>query len=67
MAGACALDWYLAGNGDTSATVQLTGPTGSVVLALEIGESGLVRRSEGRNWASQVTELAVPVSLQVPG
>ena len=45
-AGACALDCYLAGNGDTSATARLTGATGSVVLALEIGESGLLRRSE---------------------
>ncbi|HSR83291.1 MAG TPA: serine hydrolase domain-containing protein [Streptosporangiaceae bacterium] len=45
-AGQCALDCYLAGNGDTSATVRLTGPTGSVVLALEIGDSGLLRRSE---------------------
>jgi len=45
-AGACALDCYLAGNGDTSAMVRLTGATGSVVLALEIGESGLLRRSE---------------------
>ena len=45
-AGPCALDCYLAGNGSTSATVRLAGPTGKVVLAVEIGESGQLQRAE---------------------
>jgi CubicO group peptidase (beta-lactamase class C family) len=45
-AGQCALDCYLAGNGSTSTTVRLGGPTGKVVLALEISESGQLQRSE---------------------
>jgi hypothetical protein len=39
-AGPCALDSYLAGNGTTSTTVRLSGTTGSVELALEVGEPG---------------------------
>jgi CubicO group peptidase (beta-lactamase class C family) len=39
-AGPCQLDCYLAGNGGTSATVLLTGPSGTAELAAEIGESG---------------------------
>jgi hypothetical protein len=34
------LDCYLAGNGSTSATVVLTGPSGNAELTAEIGESG---------------------------
>ena len=45
-AGQCALDCYLAGNGSTSATVRLAGPTGKVVLAVEISESGQLQRAE---------------------
>lgn len=39
-AGRCELNCYLAGNGSTSATVLLTGPSGNVELTVEIGESG---------------------------
>jgi hypothetical protein len=39
-AGPCQLDSYLAGNGGTSATVLLTGPSGNAELTAEIGESG---------------------------
>ena len=43
-AGGCVLDSYLAGNGDTAATVRLLGTTGRVELALQVTESGeLVR------------------------
>jgi hypothetical protein len=45
-AGECSIDCYLAGNGSTSATVRLTGPTGKVELAVEISESGELRRAE---------------------
>jgi hypothetical protein len=45
-AGQCAIDCYLAGNGSTSATVRLAGPTGKVVLAVEISESGQLQRAE---------------------
>jgi CubicO group peptidase (beta-lactamase class C family) len=39
-AGPCQLDSYLAGNGGTSATVLLTGPSGNAELTAEIGQSG---------------------------
>jgi len=39
-AGPCQLDCYLAGNGSTSATVFLSGQSGSAELTAEIGESG---------------------------
>jgi hypothetical protein len=39
-AGPCRLDSYLAGNGSTTATVLLTGPSGNAELTAEIGESG---------------------------
>jgi len=39
-AGPCRLDSYLAGNGSTSATVLLSGPSGNAELTAEIGESG---------------------------
>jgi serine-type D-Ala-D-Ala carboxypeptidase/endopeptidase len=45
-AGQAALDCYLAGNGDTTTTVRLTGRTGQVVLAIEISDSGHVQRSD---------------------
>ena len=45
-AGRCVLDCYLAGNGDTTTTVRLHGPTGKVTLVLAITESGEVHRSE---------------------
>ena len=45
-AGQCAVDCYLAGNGSTSATVRVAGPTGQVVLAVEISESGQIQRAE---------------------
>jgi hypothetical protein len=45
-AGQCALDCYLAGNGETSTTVRLHGPDGKVTLAVEITESGQVHRTE---------------------
>jgi hypothetical protein len=45
-AGQCVLDCYLAGNGDTSTTVRLHGPTGKVTLALAVTESGELHRSE---------------------
>jgi serine-type D-Ala-D-Ala carboxypeptidase/endopeptidase len=41
-AGPCQLDCYLAGNGTTTATVLLTGPSGNAELTAEIGESGRV-------------------------
>ena len=41
-AGPCELDCYLAGNGTTTATVLLTGPSGDAELTAEIGESGRV-------------------------
>jgi hypothetical protein len=44
-AGACVLDSYLAGNGDTAATVRLLGTTGRVDLALQVTESGEVVRA----------------------
>ncbi len=44
-AGACVLDSYLAGNGNTATTVRVTGATGSVELALEISESGQLVRA----------------------
>jgi hypothetical protein len=44
--GPCALDCYLAGNGETSATVLLGGPDGKVTLAVSINESGQVAQSE---------------------
>jgi CubicO group peptidase (beta-lactamase class C family) len=45
-AGEVTIDCYLAGTGDTATTVRLAGPCGTVVLAVEITESGEVRRSE---------------------
>jgi len=39
-AGPCRLDSYLAGNGSTSATVMLSGPSGNADLTAEVGESG---------------------------
>jgi CubicO group peptidase (beta-lactamase class C family) len=45
-AGQAVIDCYLAGNGSSSATVRLAGPTGKVVLAVEITESGEVRRAD---------------------
>jgi CubicO group peptidase (beta-lactamase class C family) len=45
-AGQCALDCYLAGNGETSTTVRLHGPDGKVTLAVEITESGQVHQTE---------------------
>jgi len=45
-AGQCQLDCYLAGNGSTTSTVRLAGPSGTVVLAIEVSEAGDVRRSE---------------------
>jgi CubicO group peptidase (beta-lactamase class C family) len=45
-AGQCAIDCYLSGNGATSATVQLTGPTGKVVLAVELSESDELQRAD---------------------
>jgi CubicO group peptidase (beta-lactamase class C family) len=38
--GPCELDCYLAGNGNTSATVLLSGESGNAELTAEIGESG---------------------------
>ena len=45
-AGPCTLDCYLAGNGDTSTTVLMTGPTGRVTLALDLTQSGELYRTE---------------------
>jgi CubicO group peptidase (beta-lactamase class C family) len=45
-AGRCAIDCYLAGNGATGSTVQLAGPTGKVVLAVEMNAAGEVQRAE---------------------
>ncbi len=45
-AGKCELDCYLAGNGATTSTVRLAGPSGRVLLAIEVTETGQVRRSE---------------------
>jgi CubicO group peptidase (beta-lactamase class C family) len=45
-AGPTAIDCYLGGNGTTATTVRLTGPTGKAVLAVEISESGELRRAE---------------------
>jgi hypothetical protein len=39
-AGPCQLDCYLTGNGSTTATVLLSGQSGSVELTAEVGESG---------------------------
>jgi CubicO group peptidase (beta-lactamase class C family) len=39
-AGPCLLDCYLAGNGSTSATILLSGESGSAELTAEIGDSG---------------------------
>jgi len=39
-AGASGIDCYLAGDGETSATIRLAGATGDVVLAIEIGKPG---------------------------
>ena len=43
-AGPCRLDSYLAGNGSSSATVLLTGPSGNVELTAETGGSGRALR-----------------------
>ncbi len=45
-AGQCAVDCYLDGNGSTSATVRLVGPSGKAVLAVEISEPGQLQRAE---------------------
>jgi CubicO group peptidase (beta-lactamase class C family) len=45
-AGQCQIDCYLAGDGQTSATVRLAGATGDVVLAIEIGAGGELRRAD---------------------
>jgi len=54
-AGPCQLDCYLAGNGATTATVLLTGPSGNAELTAEIGESG---RALTRLTISLCTSLA---------
>jgi CubicO group peptidase (beta-lactamase class C family) len=45
-AGRCVPDCYLAGNGDTNTTVRLAGATGKIALALEVSDSGELRRSD---------------------
>jgi CubicO group peptidase (beta-lactamase class C family) len=45
-AGQCQIDCYLAGDGQTSATVRLTGASGNVILAVEIADSGELRRAD---------------------
>jgi CubicO group peptidase (beta-lactamase class C family) len=45
-AGPCVLDCYEGGNGTTSTTVRLTGPTGVVTLAVELDDDGQVYRAE---------------------
>jgi CubicO group peptidase (beta-lactamase class C family) len=45
-AGPCVLDCYEGGNGITSTTVRLTGPTGVVTLAVELDDHGQVYRAE---------------------
>jgi len=45
-AGRCAIDYYLAGNGSTSATVRLVGRAGAVTLAVEVTDTGQLRRSD---------------------
>jgi CubicO group peptidase (beta-lactamase class C family) len=45
-AGRCAIDYYLAGNGNTSATVRLAGQTGTVTLAVEVTDAGQLCRSD---------------------
>jgi hypothetical protein len=45
-AGPATIDCYVGGNGTTGTTVRLTGPTGKAVLAVEISESGELRRAE---------------------
>ncbi len=44
--GQAVIDCYLAGNGTTTARVRLTGPTGQAVLAVEISDTGEVRRAD---------------------
>jgi CubicO group peptidase (beta-lactamase class C family) len=45
-AGHTALDCYLAGNGETTTTLRLHGPTGKVVLTVDVSDSGQIERSE---------------------
>ena len=42
-AGPSRLDCYLAGNGETSSTVRLTGASGAVLLTVSIGEAGVTQ------------------------
>jgi CubicO group peptidase (beta-lactamase class C family) len=53
--GPCQLDCYLAGNGSTSATVSLSGQSGSAELTAEIGQSG---RALTRLTVSLVSSLS---------
>jgi hypothetical protein len=53
--GPCQLDCYLAGNGSTSATVSLSGQSGSAELTAEIGKSG---RALTRLTVSLVSSLS---------
>jgi CubicO group peptidase (beta-lactamase class C family) len=45
-AGPAAIDCYLAGDGATMARVRISGPTGQAVLAVEVTDSGQVRRAD---------------------
>jgi CubicO group peptidase (beta-lactamase class C family) len=45
-AGPASIDCYLVGDGATSARVRLSGPTGRVALAVDVTDSGQVRRAD---------------------
>ena len=49
-AGRCRPGAFLSGNGDTTATVELTGETGSLALAVVADQAGRLHQADLRLW-----------------